>query len=156
MEIPDQEKSRRDCLDKEQVNSLDTEVLEENGLLENQENFGPDDCGLTAAPEESAYDGDSDIIPPGVDEPSSGSGVRPDQAGEKKCQTCCRHSLLHDLKSYPFSEIRLAAVELANHTVLPPVVVEYYKQFGLDERIIKIMYQFRPPDMPPGTIGISG
>jgi hypothetical protein len=129
VEIPDQEKSRRDCSDKEQVNSLDTEVLDENGLLENQENSGSDDCGLTAAPEESAYDGDSDIIPP---------------------------SLLHDLKSYPFSEIRLAAVELANHTVLPPAVVEYYKQFGLDERIIKIMYQFQPPDMPPGTIGISG
>lgn len=159
MEMPDQEKSCVDCSDKELVKDRDTEVAERDAAPENQENCGMDDCSrdAAAAPGEAVCDGESDTVPSGVDEHSAGEGAIPDQSGEK-CQKFCRHPL-HDLKNYAISEVTSTAVELASHTVVPPAVVEYYKQFGLDERIIKIMFQLRPPDVPPGIqpgIGISG
>ncbi len=45
-----------------------------------------------------------------------------------------------------FSELAVDAVNLARNSVIPPAVMEYYKQFGLDEETIKLIFQMQPSE----------
>lgn len=63
----------------------------------------------------------------------------------------------HDLYYVAISEVTPAEIELSRRAVVPQEVLNYYKQFGLGERIIKLIFQFQPPAMHPGYLpGISG
>ncbi|MDR9757302.1 MAG: hypothetical protein ACN4A7_05365 [Thermacetogeniaceae bacterium] len=57
--------------------------------------------------------------------------------------------LTYDLFHVPVSEVTLTHIELSRRTALPQEVVNYYKQFGLDERIIKLIFQLQPTAMHP-------
>lgn len=45
-----------------------------------------------------------------------------------------------------FSELAVDVVNLARNSVIPPAVMEYYKQFGLDEETIKLIFQIQPSE----------
>gem|GEM_PF-6282413 len=45
-----------------------------------------------------------------------------------------------------FSELTVETVNLALNSVIPPAVMEYYKQFGLDEETIKLIFQMQPSE----------
>ncbi len=45
-----------------------------------------------------------------------------------------------------FSDPPVEAVNLALNSVIPPAVMEYYKQFGLDEETIKLIFQMQPSE----------
>jgi len=57
--------------------------------------------------------------------------------------------LTYDLFHVPVSEVKLTHIELSRRTALPQEVVNYYKQFGLDERMIKLIFQLQPTAMHP-------
>ncbi|NPV28793.1 MAG: hypothetical protein HPY58_03885 [Firmicutes bacterium] len=60
-------------------------------------------------------------------------------------------------KYVAFSELPGNTVDLARNSVIPPAIMEYYKQFGLDEETIKLIFQVQPSeaashkpvDLPP-------
>jgi len=57
--------------------------------------------------------------------------------------------LTYDLFHVPVSEVKSTHIELSRRTALPQEVVNYYQQFGLDERMIKLIFQLQPTAMHP-------
>lgn len=51
-----------------------------------------------------------------------------------------------DNKWVSFSELPVEIVGLARSSVLPPDIIRYYKQFGLTEEEIRLIFQMRPSE----------
>lgn len=51
-----------------------------------------------------------------------------------------------DNKWVSFSELPGEIVGLARSSVIPPEIISYYRQFGLTEEEIKLIFQVRPPE----------
>lgn len=63
----------------------------------------------------------------------------------------------HDFFYITIFEVSSTEIELSRQTVVPQEVIKYYEQFGLDERIIQLLFQLQPPAIHPGNFpGISG
>lgn len=159
MEVSDQEMSRVDGSDQEMAEECKKALPEENAAPGHREDGGMDNCGrdADAAPEEAVADEGNEPVPSGLAEPPAGEGAIPGRSDEDG-QESCRGSL-RDSKKCAISEISPIAVDLAGKAVVPPEVLEYYRQFGIDERTLKILFQMRPPDVQPGMrtgAGISG
>jgi len=45
-----------------------------------------------------------------------------------------------------FADLPRTVIEYAQKSMIPPQVIEYYKQYGLDEQIIKILFHVQPYD----------
>jgi hypothetical protein len=155
VEVSDQEMSRVDGSDQEVAEECKKALPEENAAPEHREDGGMDNCGrhVDAAPEEAVADEGNEPVPSGLAEPPAG-----EDGSDEDGQESCRGSL-RDLKKCAISEISPTAVDLAGKAVVPPEVLEYYRQFGIDERTLKILFQMRPPDAQPGMrtgAGISG
>jgi len=45
-----------------------------------------------------------------------------------------------------FADLPRTVIEYAQQSIIPPQVIKYYKQYGLDEQIIKILFYVQPYD----------
>ena len=45
-----------------------------------------------------------------------------------------------------FADLPRTVIEYAQKSIIPPQVIEYYKQYGLDEHTIKILFHVQPYD----------
>lgn len=159
MEVSDQEMSRVNGSDQEMAEEGKKALPGENAAPGHREDGEKDSCGrdAEAAPEEAVADEGNAPVPSGVAElPAGGEAIpgRSDEGGQESCW-----GSLRDSKKCAISEISPTAVDLAGKSVVPPEVVEYYRQFGIDEKTLKILFQMRPPDVQPGMrtgAGISG
>lgn len=152
MDTTDQKKF---CLD-----SSDEELAEERDVTANDAASEQELCGQDESSAATVCDEKADTVVPDekelpAEEEPDVSDVVSDPAADKVKE--CRRYTPHDLHNIAISEVTSTAVELSRHTVIPPEVMEHYKRFGLDERIIRLMFQLQPPAVHSGAPpGISG
>ena len=70
---------------------------------------------------------------------------QPKITAEREIKTEARKTKDEQVPAY-FADLPRMVIEHAQQSIIPPQVIEYYKQYGLDEQIIKIMFHVQPYD----------
>ncbi|GAB6273225.1 MAG: hypothetical protein STSR0004_00880 [Peptococcaceae bacterium] len=70
---------------------------------------------------------------------------QPKITAEKEINAKARKTKDEQFPEY-FADLPRTVIEYAQKSIIPPQVIEYYKQYGLDEQIIKILLHVQPYD----------
>ena len=70
---------------------------------------------------------------------------QPKITAEKEIDTGVKKTKNKQVPEY-FADLPRTVIEYAQKSIIPPQVIEYYKQYGLDEQIIKILFHVQPYD----------